>query len=52
MKVTNSLYENILCLTFENGFKIREVFYDSRQGEQRKRGLKLFGLVSPRGDLS
>jgi len=33
-KVTNSLYENILCLTFEMGS-----------------GLKLFGLVSPRGDF-
>ena len=49
MKVTNSLYENILCLTFENGFTIREVVYNSVR-ENKEKGVKIvwFG-VSERG---
>ena len=40
---------NILCLTFENGFTIREVVYDSVR-ENKEKGVKIvwFG-VSERG---
>ena len=43
MKVTNSLYENIL-------FTIIKVFR-LRYRRTKKTGLKLFGLVSPRGNF-
>ena len=34
-----------------NGFTINESVLGSVSGEQRKWGLKSFGLVSPRGDF-
>ena len=45
-KVTNSLYENILCLAFWNGFTINKNVYTPLSENKEKRGLKLFGLVS------
>ena len=49
-RFTNSSYENILVFNFY-GFTINESVLGSVPGEQRKWGLKLFGLGSPRGDF-
>ena len=40
-----------IFLFYFNGFTINESVLGSVPGEQRKWGLKLFGLVSPRGDF-
>ena len=46
MKVTNSLYENILCLTFENGWIYNVLRYLHSDGRTK---VLVWILVSPRG---
>ena len=48
-KFTNSSYENILVYFY--GVHNKRNCLGFVPGEQRKWGLKLFGLVSPRGEF-
>ena len=51
-KVTNSLYENILCLDFEMGSQLIKVFI-LRCRRTKRSGAEIvwFGDSSPRGDF-
>ena len=41
----------ILCLTFESRFTTFEALFITPSERRKGGGLKLFGLVSPRGNL-